>query len=221
MATELARFEKLVDEIETRPEQGEQLAAALNGLQIERTDETRYEREVAGAPALPVPEGEAEPVSDEPVSDEAADTGAIAEDTAGEDSAGEDSAEEDSAAEGAVGLPTRTGRPSRSKPMRSMPPPRAKTAMGPVSRPWRWLTTQPSPSRWKCRPSRSRRDESSDEPTVEVAEEPATDASGQGPVTDAPQRFVEGDTGLLPSLVSAQLSALLRTPPARRGRRVD
>ncbi|MCE1175339.1 MAG: ABC transporter, partial [Propionibacteriales bacterium] len=110
MAVELARFEKLVDEIEARPEQGEQLAAALNGLQIERTDETRYEREVAGAPALPVPEGEADPEAVD-VAAGVAEVGVIAasenptesSDGAGDDVAGDAEADETEADETEAG----------------------------------------------------------------------------------------------------------------------
>jgi hypothetical protein len=47
MALELARFERLVDEVEVRPEQGAELTAAVAALEIERATEDRYVRESA------------------------------------------------------------------------------------------------------------------------------------------------------------------------------
>jgi hypothetical protein len=135
MAAELARFEKLVDEVEVRAEQAEQLKVAIAALDIERADAERYVREAALTSAVsavePIGPGEADPAVDDvhAIGDAPAVATADAADDLG-------------------------------------------SAAGPD----------------------------------EVAE--AVDGAAAPEVTEAPQRFVEGDTGLLPSLVSAQLSAL-------------
>jgi Asp-tRNA(Asn)/Glu-tRNA(Gln) amidotransferase C subunit/energy-coupling factor transporter ATP-binding protein EcfA2 len=181
MATELARFEKLVDEIETRPEQGEQLTAALNGLQIERTDEDRYEREVVGAPALPVPEIDAEAVVGGGADETAADETAADEPAA--DEPGADEAGSDEAAVAEVDA-TDVGEDAGEQ-----------------------LIEADSVDAHSIE---------ADSAEAEPVESDAADQAGTSASAEAPQRFVEGDTGLLPSLVSAQLSALAQDA-SRRG----
>jgi hypothetical protein len=53
MAVELDRFFKLVDEVEVRAGQGDELSAALAGLETERLARDRYIREVTPTPGLP------------------------------------------------------------------------------------------------------------------------------------------------------------------------
>lgn len=56
MALELSRFAKLIDEFEVSESQAEQLAAAVAGVETERSAHDRYVREVTSAPGLPDPE---------------------------------------------------------------------------------------------------------------------------------------------------------------------
>lgn len=59
MAAELLRFVRLVDDVEVRPEQAEQFAAAIAAVEVERAADDRYLREVPVG-ELPVPEAGAE-----------------------------------------------------------------------------------------------------------------------------------------------------------------
>ena len=126
MAIELSRFEKLIDEVEVRSQQGEELRAAVLALETERVAEDRYIREANVGAGLPEP-SLPEPVEPEPT-------------VAGEAESADVEAEA--------------------------------------------VETDPG--------------------------EPGADQEAVAPAASAetPQRFVAGDTGLLPGLVSAQLSAL-------------
>jgi len=187
MATELARFEKLVDEIETRPEHGEHLAAALRGLQVERTDESRYEREVAGAPALPVPEVDVVATPD------------LAESGATESGATESDVTEPEVAELDV-----TGEDGS---VDEMP-------MADVGEDGEELIEADSVDAEQAEAEQAGAEQSGVEQSDEA--QPGAEAGAQELTPETPQRYVEGDTGLLPSLVSAQLSALAQDA-SRRG----
>lgn len=187
MATELARFEKLVDEIETRPEHGEHLAAALRGLQVERTDESRYEREVAGAPALPVPEVDVVATPD------------LAESGATESGATESDVTEPEVAELDV-----TGEDGS---VDEMP-------MADVGEDGEELIETDSVDAEQAEAEQAGAEQAGAEQSDEA--QPGAEAGAQELTPETPQRYVEGDTGLLPSLVSAQLSALAQDA-SRRG----
>lgn len=140
MAIELSRFEKLIDEVEVRSQQGEELRAAVLALETERVAEDRYIREASVGAGLPEP-SLPEPSLPEPIEPQGTASDPM---VGGEAEAGNVEAE---AVE-----------------------------------------------------------------TESVATE-AGSGAGQDDVAprasaEAPQRFLAGDTGLLPGLVSAQLSAL-------------
>ncbi|MBU3977840.1 hypothetical protein [Propionicimonas sp.] len=146
MAIELSRFEKLIDEVEVRSQQGEELRAAVLALETERVAEDRYIREANVGAGLPEP-SLPEPIEPGPSSPQPGDF-------------------QDAAADPMVAGEAESG---------------------------------------------SVEAEAGETDAVETdAGEPGADQDDVVPGVSAetPQRFLAGDTGLLPGLVSAQLSAL-------------
>jgi hypothetical protein len=189
MAIELARFEKLIDDVDVRSQHGDELGAAIAALEVERVAEERYIRESGVGASLPEPsEPTAVIASSEPTPVEPAVVVPGTEFAAQEADAADPGVDED--ADGEIEAES----PSDTEAADLHPEPDSDVA-----------GEQAGETRSEARvyPAAS-----PDEQSIPASEQPGN--------VEAPQRFVEGDTGLLPALVSAQLSALA-AGAARRG----